>query len=158
MHGGAIGELGGLKRRERPLGRQVDAEIVQEGGYIFGPAHRDGAGTHGIFENEVPADNPADKLAERRIRVGVGAAGGRDHACEFGIAHAREAAANRSNHKADDDGRPRIVPRSKAGQGKKARADNRTYAEGNQVERAERAVKLHPLRIVIAPGNLFALK
>ena len=55
-------------------------------------------------------------------------------------------------------GRPRIVPRSKAGQGKKARADNRTYAEGNQVARAERAVKLHPLRIVIAPGNLFALK
>ena len=63
----------------RPAG---DAGIVQEE-VTYSDQLTERCRTHGIVENEVPADNPIDELAERRIRVGVGASGGRDHACEF---------------------------------------------------------------------------
>ena len=47
------------------------------------------------LEHEVPADDERDELAERRVRVRVRAAGGRDHRRELGVAERGQPADHR---------------------------------------------------------------
>ena len=49
-------------------------KVVQQADDVARPADRDGGRAHGVFEDQVPADDPGDELAQRRIGVGVGAA------------------------------------------------------------------------------------
>ena len=49
----------------------------------------------GVFEDEVPADDPGDEFAQGGVGVGVGRAGDGDHAGEFGVAEAGERADER---------------------------------------------------------------
>ena len=135
VYRGAIGKRGGLEGRKRPLRGQIDAEIAAERGHVARPAYGNGAGAHGVFQHEIPADDPAHKLAQRGIGVGVGAAGHRDHARQLGIAHAGEGAADGGDHEAEDDRRTRIFARGKAGQREQARADDRADAEADQAQR-----------------------
>ena len=65
---------------------QVDADIVQEARDITRPADRDGGGAERILEDEVPADDPGNELAHRRIRVRVGAARDRNGGGHLGVA------------------------------------------------------------------------
>ena len=44
-----------------------------------------------VLEDEVPADDPRDQLAQRRVGVGVGRSRDRNHRGEFGIAESGEA-------------------------------------------------------------------
>ena len=43
------------------------------------PADRDGTADHGVFEDQRPADDPREQLAERDVGVRVGATGHRHH-------------------------------------------------------------------------------
>ena len=52
----------------------------------------------GVLEDEVPADDPGDQLAERRVGVGVGRPGDGDHAGELGVAEAGEGADDSHQH------------------------------------------------------------
>ena len=58
------------------------------GGESYGDAHVG----EGVFEDEVPADDPGDELAEGGVGVSVGGAGDGDHAGELGVTEAGEAA------------------------------------------------------------------
>ncbi len=69
----------------------MDAEPVQQIDDVRGEADADAHVGEGVFEDEVPADDPGDEFAERGVGVGVGGAGDGDHAGELGVAEAGEA-------------------------------------------------------------------
>src|ERR1700733_16223138 len=74
-HGRTVRQLELCPRRRGILRWNVDAEIMQQRDNIARPADGDGGGAHGVFEDEVPTDDPGEDLAQGRI--GVGAAGDR---------------------------------------------------------------------------------
>ncbi len=81
----------------------MDAEPVEQIDDVRGEADADGHVTDGVFENEVPADNPGDEFAHGGVGVGVGAAGDGDHRGEFGVADGSEAADDRDEDERDGD-------------------------------------------------------
>ena len=60
--------------------------------HVRGEADADGHVADGVFEDEVPADDPGDQLAHGGVGVGVGAAGDGDHRGQLGVAEAGEGA------------------------------------------------------------------
>ncbi len=79
------------ERRRRPRGRQVDVdEVAHERHDVARPADADRRRAHGVLEDQIPADGPGDELAHRRVRVGVRAAGDRDHRRHLGVAEPGE--------------------------------------------------------------------
>ena len=79
-------------RRARSSAGGMDAEPVEQRDDVRGEADADGHVGEGVFEDQVPADDPGDQLAERGVGVGVGRAGDGDHRRQFGVAEAGEAA------------------------------------------------------------------
>ncbi len=91
--------------------------------------HR-GAGHH-VFQNQIPADEPGDELAERRVAVGVGAAGDRHHGGEFRIAQPGEHAADTGNDEGKDDGGAGMFGCRESGEHEYPGADDAADAEGD---------------------------
>ena len=97
------------ERRVDPAVRQVDAEgVVEERDDVAGPADADGRRADQVFEDEVPADDPGDELAHRRVRVRVRASGDGDHRRHLGVAEARK---RRGDARDDEGERDRRAPR-----------------------------------------------
>src|SRR2546421_10053211 len=92
------------------------------------PSDGDGYGAKAVFEDQVPADDPGDQLAEGGIGVGVGAAGHGDHRHHFGVAEAREGAADAGDNKGKDDRGPGVLGGGVAGEHEDAGAEDGAYA------------------------------
>ena len=71
-----------------PFGVEVDAEPVEQVDEVRGEADGDAHVGKGVLEDEVPADDPGDELAQHGVGVGVGGAGDGDHAGELSVAKA----------------------------------------------------------------------
>ena len=84
----AAGKIGGRD----PSRAGVQAEPVQQVDHVRGKAHADAHVRAGVFENQIPADDPGDQFAEGRVGVGVGRAGNRNHRRELGVAEPGERA------------------------------------------------------------------
>src|SRR5205085_7444749 len=69
---------------------------------VSGPTDRHGHVADGVFQNEIPADDPSDNFTECRIRIGVSRAGDGNHGGEFGVTKRGKAASNCSNDKRKD--------------------------------------------------------
>ena len=82
---------------------------------VLRPAVGDGGGGDGVFEDEVPADDPGEHLAQRDIGVGVGGAGHRRHRGEFRVAQGGEDAGHARPRRTRSPGpvRPCSGPRSR---------------------------------------------
>ena len=65
---------------------------------MSGETDRDTHIGESVLEDEVPADDPGDELAERGVGVGVGRAGDGDHTGQLGVAKAGEAADDGDQH------------------------------------------------------------
>ena len=89
-----------------PLGIEVDAEPVEEINDMGGEANADAHVGEGVFEDEVPADDPCNELAECGVGVGVGRAGDGDHAGELGVTEASEAADDGDEDERESQGGP----------------------------------------------------
>ena len=74
-----------------PFGVEMDAEPVKQIDEVRSEADGDAHVGEGVFEDEVPADDPGDELAHDGVGVGVGGAGDGDHAGELGVTEAGEA-------------------------------------------------------------------
>src|ERR1700730_14725278 len=83
---------------------------IQETYDVRGETDADGHVADGVFEDEIPADDPGDEFAHGGVRVGVGAAGDGDHGCELGVADRSEAANNGDQHEGKRDGGARTGP------------------------------------------------
>ena len=76
------GLLAGDRRRQR------DAEVVEQLVQVARPADRDRGGAERELQDQVPADDPGDELAERRVGERVGRARDRHGRGELGVAEA----------------------------------------------------------------------
>ena len=86
---------------------QVDPEAAQQRREVVAPRDRDGDVADGVLEDQVPADDPGDELAERRVGVGVGAAGLRNHRRQLGVAERRQRADAAEQEEGEDQRRTR---------------------------------------------------
>ena len=109
------------------VGGQVDARRLQPADQIARPADRDRRAGQRIFEDQAPADDPGERLAERGIAEGIGAARGRDHRRQFGIGQRRAGADRAGDREGQDHRRPGAL-RADAGQRVDAGADDRADA------------------------------
>ena len=156
-----------VEHRVHERGRQVDAEPDEQAIRISGKPHRHGHVGDGIFQDQVPADNPGDNFTECSIRIGISAAGDGDHRGELGVTEPGERADQRDQQKRERDGRSgarpprrrdgvppvhqdveqrrledgmeleRLARRRRAGEDENPRADNRPNAERRERPRAE---------------------
>ena len=104
---GRCGQVRDSRRRipMTVLPRLWDVQIeqrVQNEREIAGPSDADGRRAERIFEDQCPADDPSQELTERRIRIGVGAAGDRNLTGDFRVTERGQRA-----HDAGDDKRKR---------------------------------------------------
>src|SRR5258708_38134762 len=83
----------------------MDAEPIEKINQVRGKADAYGHVADGIFEDEVPTDDPGDKFAHGGVGVGVGAAGDGDHGGEFGVTDGSEAAGDGDQDERESDGR-----------------------------------------------------
>src|SRR5579872_4078798 len=73
-----------------PTRRNVDAEIVEEAYAVTAPARSHRSSAKGIFEDQVPPDDPSEKFAQRRVAIGVcGTCNGNERG-KFGVTEAGE--------------------------------------------------------------------
>ena len=151
-----VGARLGLEVSMREPARQLD-ERRDERREVAAPRDRDRDVADRVLEDEVPADDPCDELAERSVAVGVRRACLGDHRCEFGVAEGREGADRTEQHEGDDERRPRTVaqdlargthrPRRRSTEGREdPGADHRADREEDQVLGAE--CPLHPLPVI----------
>src|SRR5579859_8028369 len=71
---------------------------------MSGKADADGHVADGVFEDQVPADNPGDEFAHRGVGVGVGASCDGDHCRKLGVTDRSEATSNGDEDEGKGDG------------------------------------------------------
>jgi hypothetical protein len=76
----------------------VDAEPIEQVNDVGGETDGDSHIGEGVFEDEVPADDPRDEFTEGCVGIGVGAAGNGNHGSELGVAEAGESADERDEN------------------------------------------------------------
>jgi len=142
VDGPALAGRGGDRVRQADARHLVEqrVEIAREADGHRGRADRE-------LEHEVPADDERDQLAERRERVRVGAARGRHHRRQLGVAERRERADDARENEGQRDPRAGLGRRRLARQDEDAGADHRPDADDDDVERAEVATQLVRLEL-----------
>ena len=71
--------------------RQRDTSRASERLEVFAPRDRDRDVSDRVLEDQIPADDPGDDLAERRVRVRVRASRLRNHRRQLGVTQRRRA-------------------------------------------------------------------
>ena len=131
----------GRPRGRRHPDRQVQAEAGEDALEVPAPADGHRHRPDRVLENEVPADHPREDLAERGVRVGIGAARDGDHRGELRVAQRRKRAREAGGQVRHADGRARLVGGGRAGEHEDARADDGADAQQRQVEGRQRALE-----------------
>jgi hypothetical protein len=125
--------------------RQAVRHVVPEDAYeilkVVRPPVRNGRRDHGVFEHEVPPDDPREQLTHCRVGVSVGRACHRHHRGELRIAECGEDARDAGDDEREDQSRSRIVVRGFSRQDEYSGADDRPDAEASQLDRAEDAAE-----------------
>ena len=112
-------------------------KLSQQADKIAGPANRNGGGAHGVFQNEIPADDPGEDLTDRGISIYIGASGCRYHRRQFGIAQTDEGAGNAGENKGQGDRGAGVAGGGFAGEDEDTGSDNAADAQPDKRERAE---------------------
>ena len=81
--------------------------VAQQLHEIARPADRHGHVADRVFEDQIPADDPGDDLAERRVGISVSRARDRDHRRQLAVTKRRETAGDRRHDKGQRHRRPR---------------------------------------------------
>ena len=71
-------------------GWETQAQLAEQRDEIARPADGHRRGTERVLEDQIPADDPGDELAERGVAIGVGRAGDRNARRELRIAERRQ--------------------------------------------------------------------
>ena len=146
----------------------MHAEPIHEVNDVGGEADADRHVADGIFQDEIPTDDPGDQLAHGGIGVGVGAAGDGNHRRQLCVAEPGEGADDRHQHDGKSQRRScarpacqgvvvhqvieqrgvqngggiKLLPRDGGtDHGKNPRTDHRTDAQRGQRPGAERFLK-----------------
>ena len=94
-------EVGEARRKvcgSNPTQIRVNTEPIEQVDDVRGEPNADGHVGDGIFQDQIPADDPGDQFAHRGVGVGVRAARDGDHGGEFGVAEGGECADDAHQH------------------------------------------------------------
>src|SRR5204863_2217518 len=83
-----------LERRMRPLVWNAHPEPLEHAIRVLAPSDRNRRRRDRVLEDQIPTDDPRDKLTHRRVGIGIGAAGDGNHRGEFRVAETRKGAAD----------------------------------------------------------------
>ena len=109
----AVRKIGG----RYPSRAGMQAEPIEQVDDVGGEADADAHVGAGVFEDQVPADDPCDELAEGGVGVGVSRAGDGNHGGQLGIAKAGERANEGHQNHGKRNGRTRAGTAGKRGVG-----------------------------------------
>ena len=123
----------------RQLRRQVDSKIAQERDHVPRPADGHGNGSHGVFQNQVPPNDPGKEFPQCRVAVGIGAAGHGHQRGKFAVTKRRENGRDTRGYVRKNHGRPRILGGDSSGEHENPGADNRADPQSRQIEGAQGA-------------------
>src|SRR3954454_111632 len=124
-----------------PLVRYSQTEPLQHQIEVFAPCSGDDRSCDGVFQDEVPTDNPRDQFTHGRVRIGVSTACDGNHGCELRITKPGKRAANSRYYKGEHDGWTCAL-RDRGGRAnEQARTDDSTDAECNEVPRTKRTLE-----------------
>jgi hypothetical protein len=141
-----------LYHREQGL---TDPEIMQDRHHIAGPADRHGRGRDPVFENQQPAHDPGENLAQGAVGIGVGRTRHRHGRGQFGVAQARQRTGDAGDDEGKHDGGAGIGRGDLAGQNENARTDDGPDTEAHQVDGAERPLQFAARRLSLDLGDRF---
>ena len=116
--------------------RHLQMKDIQELDEVVRPAGGNRARAHGVFERQVPADDPGENFAQRGVGVGVGAAGQRNQRGEFGVAQTGETRSPVRKARTKASGRARRSARPSPDKHENSRADDRADAQRGERNRA----------------------
>src|SRR5208337_3562040 len=116
----------------------MNAIVLKKAVDVAAPTGGDRGGAKGVFQDQVPSDDPGKNLAQGRVTVGVGGTGDRNQRREFRIAKASERTRDARKNKGKHDGGSGVLRGRRSSQDKNARPDDGADAERNQVRRAQR--------------------
>ena len=119
----------------------MDAELREHALEVARPAVRDGRRSDRVLEDQIPADDPGEQLAERRVGVGVGRSGHRHHRRELRVAQRGEDAGHAGHDVREHQRRSGDVARGGAGRDEDAGADDRADAQAGQLDGTEHAAQ-----------------
>ena len=126
-----------VDRCPRPASGQGHAEEPEERDEVVRPAVRHGARGDRVLEDQVPADDPGEELAERGVGVGVGAARHRHHRRKLAVAERGERTAESRDAEGEDEAGSGIDVGGEPGQHEDAGADDRADAERRERDGTE---------------------
>ena len=121
--------------------RQLHPELGGQVGEVLRPADRDGGGAQRQLQDQVPADDPGDQLAQGGVAEGVGRARHRHGRGELGVAEPGQRAGHGGEQKRQGHGRPGQHPGRAPGQDEDAGADGDPDPEDGQVPGAQGPVQ-----------------
>jgi hypothetical protein len=101
---GEILQTGGKIGGRDPSRARMQAEPVEQVDDVGGEADADAHVGAGVFENQIPADDPGDELAECGVGIGVGRAGDGNHGGQLGVTEAGERADEGHHHHGERNG------------------------------------------------------
>lgn len=128
------------------FGKVPADEAVQQLVDVLAPSDRHGGDRDAVLQQQAPADEERDPLAERGVREGVGAAGDRDGAAELGEGEGGEDAGDGGEQEGDHHGGARLgdaVGQSDEDPG----ADDRPDTEAHELEQPHRAAQAVPFQV-----------
>ena len=134
-----------------------DADLVEERLEVRRPALRHHGRAQHHLEQQVPADDPGDQLAEGGVGERVRRPGHRHRGGELRVAERRQPAADGREHEGQGDTRSRVGLGDAAGQGEDARADDHADAEDGQVQGGQPPLELELRVLGVLEGLLDAL-
>ena len=126
-------------------------EVVQQHHGVGAPALGHHARPEQQFQQQVPADDPGDHLAQAGVGERVRRPGDRDRRGELGVAERGQPAADGRHHEAQHDGRPGHGRRGPPGQREDTGPDDDADAEDREVQRGQ--ILLELILRLIGIGN-----
>ncbi len=137
--------VSGARGSEHPV-RQAPAEGSDQEVDVLRHTDRDHRHDRGVLQQQVPADEPADRLAKCRVAVGVGRPGLRDHPAELGVGERRTGAGDAGDDERDGDrgpgGRAGVALGHRAREGEDACSDDRAETDRGQLPQADAALQV----------------
>ncbi len=124
-----------------PFVRNAHPDEFENAVEVLAPGDGDRRGSDCVFEHQVPADDPGDEFAHRRVRVGVGAAGDRNHRRELRVAEAGKQTADCRHQERQCHGRPRSLCDGGRGPHEDTGADDRADPERHERPSPERPLQ-----------------
>src|ERR1019366_10616967 len=118
--------------------RHLDVENIEQFDEMIRPTGRYRTRAHGVFEREIPADDPGKNLAQRGVSVGISAARQWDHGRKLRVAKSRESATQPGEYEGEHQPRPGIVS-AQSREHEDSCSNHRADAQRSQLKYTERA-------------------